>query len=110
VWMLCDLHSVPTYLRARNACALAAFSAGLRRQVAWAGAMGAIALAAAIPIVYFFVVLEKTPVTPLSDAFFSLLIFVGTATPPVAALIYTVMNRSADLSAEDSLAPTITRA
>ncbi|HEX3271397.1 MAG TPA: hypothetical protein VHR15_12160 [Ktedonobacterales bacterium] len=92
------------------ACALAAFSAGLRRQIACASALGAVALAAVIPIVYFFVALEQTSVAPLSDALLALLIFLGTATPPVAALIYCVMNRDTDLSAEDSLAPTISPA
>lgn len=89
------------------ACGLAAFSARLRHKRAWAGAMGAVALAAGIPIGYFFVALEKTPVTLLSNTYFALLILLGTATPPVVALIYCVMSRGADLLTEDSLAPTV---
>jgi peptidoglycan/LPS O-acetylase OafA/YrhL len=92
------------------ACALATFSAGLRRQIAWAGALGVIALAAVTAIVYFFTVLEKVSAAPLSDALVALMIFLGTATPPVAALVYSVMSRSADLQEEDVFAPTATPA
>jgi hypothetical protein len=95
------------------ACALAAADTGLRRQFAWAGRQGAIAVAAAVALVYFFIffiVHENVSAAPLSDALVALMIFLGTATPPVAALIYGMASRNMALQEEDVCAPTATPA